>query len=188
MKSPEQIAEELTIRGFGQRCFCNEKAELKCPPCAFYPFALEAIQSERSRYEYAYKLAEERIEFQLKRNADLESKLRKAEEEEVRRIAYLNRLASWAQQDPTGPWEKYEIQEWVLNEIKGALGSRVDETKWKPSIIELKDRLKKAEAVVAAAKKVHNGKKFGWGHAVKEEDWNNLGDELASYEGKEGGE
>ena len=52
---------------------------------------------------------------------------------EVARIKHVNRLATWASQDPTGPWEKYEIQRWVLNELRACLGQPLDDsTHWQP--------------------------------------------------------
>lgn len=78
---------------------------------------------------------------------ETDADLKKCEEEEIRRIRHLNRLASWAQQDPTGPlpvWMGSRVQEWVLNELKAALGAKVDPTAWQPDYHELKadrDRL-----------------------------------------------
>lgn len=45
-------------------------------------------------------------------------------------------------------------------------------------------RVKNLQRVFEDAKKVHSGKKFGWGHAVVEEDWNQLGESLAACEEK----
>lgn len=81
-----------------------------------------------------------------KRAEKAEAELAAVKTEEVRRIRHLNRLATWAQQDPTGPWHAGRIQEWVLNEIKAALGAVCDPTAWQPSYYELRDRAEKAEA------------------------------------------
>lgn len=64
------------------------------------------------------------------------------QQEQVRRIKYLNRLGSWAQQDPTGPMntaENNQVKEWVLAELKAALGSEYEPTEWQPSYIRLQD-------------------------------------------------
>jgi len=61
------------------------------------------------------------------------------ETENVRRIRHLNRLASWAQQDPTGPlpsWKGMEVRGWVLNEIRGALGQKQEPQSWKPTCLQ----------------------------------------------------
>lgn len=50
--------------------------------------------------------------------------------EDVRRIRHINRVATWAQQDPTGPLNTHQgmqVREWVLNELKAALGSEYEE-------------------------------------------------------------
>ncbi len=63
-------------------------------------------------------------------------------QEEVRRIKHLNRLGSWAQQDPTGPLNteaSRNVKEWVLNELKAALGSEWKQQEWEPSYIKLRD-------------------------------------------------
>lgn len=79
--------------------------------------------------------------------------LQKLRLEKLASIKHLNRLATWAQQDPTGPWEKLEIQNWVLNEIKGALGQPVEATKWQPAapvgnaIIDAVDKATRDEAI-----------------------------------------
>lgn len=73
--------------------------------------------------------------------AALQQKVEEMTKEEVRRISHLNRLATWAQQDPTGPWEKLEIQKWVLSELKSALGQRADETAWQPEVLTLRTAL-----------------------------------------------
>ncbi len=60
----------------------------------------------------------------------------KIEQEEVRRIRHLNRLATWAQQDPTQPIP-FGVREWVL-------GSKEwEELDWQPSYIQMRVRLKK---------------------------------------------
>jgi vacuolar-type H+-ATPase subunit E/Vma4 len=33
---------------------------------------------------------------------------------------HLDKLQNWASQEPTGPWNKVEIQQWVLDEIKAS--------------------------------------------------------------------
>jgi vacuolar-type H+-ATPase subunit E/Vma4 len=33
---------------------------------------------------------------------------------------HLDKLQNWAGQEPTGPWNKVEIQQWVLDEIKAS--------------------------------------------------------------------
>lgn len=63
----------------------------------------------------------------------LEAENAKLKAEKIASIKHLNRLATWAQQDPTGPWEKFEIQQWVLNEIKAAMGQEVESTTWQPT-------------------------------------------------------
>jgi hypothetical protein len=62
--------------------------------------------------------------------------IERLEVENIRRIKHLNRLASWAQQDPSGPWHKKYIQEWVLKEIACALGSPDRPTLWKPGVVK----------------------------------------------------
>lgn len=66
----------------------------------------------------------------------LQQKLSQIEQEEVRRIRHLNRLGTWAQQDPTGPLQVHGIQEWVLAELKAALGSAYEPTAWQPETSE----------------------------------------------------
>jgi hypothetical protein len=64
------------------------------------------------------------------------------EREEVRRIKHLNRLGTWAQQDPTGPLrtsEAWNVKDWVLNELKAALGSEWKQQEWEPSYLKLRD-------------------------------------------------
>lgn len=63
----------------------------------------------------------------------------------VAAIKHLNRLATWAQQDPTGPHEKHSIQQWVLNEIKSALGTPTIQ-QWTPPYMALQDQLSTALA------------------------------------------
>lgn len=62
----------------------------------------------------------------------------------VNSIKHLNRLGSWAQQDPTGPFESAQIQQWVLSELRAALGQDYEPTKWQPSILMLRDQLSAA--------------------------------------------
>lgn len=57
------------------------------------------------------------------------------EKENIRRIRHLNRLASWAQQDPTGPMIADKVQEWVLEEIKSALGVEANGADWQPEFV-----------------------------------------------------
>lgn len=62
--------------------------------------------------------------------------------EEVRRIKHLNRLGSWAQQDPTGPLNTehaQNVRDWVLAELKAALGSKYEPTEWQPDYLKLRD-------------------------------------------------
>lgn len=54
--------------------------------------------------------------------------------ESVRRIRHLNRLATWAQQDPTGPLCAKGVQAWVLSELRAALGADYQPTEWSPSV------------------------------------------------------
>jgi hypothetical protein len=69
--------------------------------------------------------------------------IRKAQEvdklkvQQLKGVAALNRLATWAQQDPTGPWNKLEIQKWVLNQIRLALGQEELPELWQPTSVSL---------------------------------------------------
>lgn len=65
---------------------------------------------------------------------------KRVEAEEINRIRYLNKLATWAQQDPTMPIPA-PVQEWVLEQIKGAFGQTPMEVGWVPDIIYLKEEL-----------------------------------------------
>jgi hypothetical protein len=56
-------------------------------------------------------------------------------------IKHLNRIATWVQQDPTGPWNKLEIQKWVLNEIRTALGQEPLPQLWQPESVNLEAEL-----------------------------------------------
>ena len=54
-------------------------------------------------------------------------------------IRHLNRLATWAQQDPTGPLPSYygmRVQAWVLNEIKQALGGDSEPVEFEPECFD----------------------------------------------------
>lgn len=57
-----------------------------------------------------------------------------AEAREIRRIRPLNRLATWAQQDATQPIP-VPVQEWVLNQIKEALGQPTEFVGWEPDSV-----------------------------------------------------
>ena len=87
----------------------------------------------------------------LDRLQKAEEELLAIQQEEVRRIRHLNRLGTWAQQDPTGPIVRDQIQAWVLAELKAALGSAYEPTSWQPETAvteQLQDRLQKAEGVL----------------------------------------
>lgn len=78
----------------------------------------------------------------LEHAAELQREVERLKEEDVRRIRHLNRLGSWAQQDPTGPlpsWMGSAVQQWVLEELKAALGTEYRATSWQPSYLELRD-------------------------------------------------
>ncbi len=105
MKSPSEIAEEIVSEERIHGIRNGDAHERK-----MRKEIVDAIESERKRAEGL-------------------------EQRELQSIKYLNRLATWAQQDPTGPWEKYKIQEWVLNQIKGALGQKIEETDWQPKAL-----------------------------------------------------
>lgn len=88
----------------------------------------------------------------LERLQKAEGELLAIKQEEVRRIRHLNRLGTWAQQDPTGPIVRDQIQAWVLTELKAALGSAYEPTSWQPETAiaeqenkELQDRLQAVE-------------------------------------------
>lgn len=81
-------------------------------------------------------------------NAALRRRSASRDREEVRRIKHLNRLATWAQQDPTGPMnteQNSHVKEWVLGEIQAALGADLKPSEWQPSYIDLQQRLATAE-------------------------------------------
>lgn len=84
-----------------------------------------------------------RIQAACLEHADkLQAEVEKLKQEDVRRIQHLNRLGSWAQQDPTGPlpdWMGRAIQQWVLEELKAALGTEYKATSWQPSYLKLRD-------------------------------------------------
>lgn len=63
-----------------------------------------------------------------------------------RATLHLNRLATWAQQDPTGPTCAKDVQQWVLNEIRLALGQSVEPTPYVPIVFQYEP-----DAVLAAA-------------------------------------
>lgn len=109
MKSPSEIAEDLVINWEVNEVEVSVRHK-KENPKSLVSMIASAIESERKRAEGL-------------------------EQRELQSIKYLNRLATWAQQDPTGPWEKYKIQEWVLNQIKGALGQKIEETDWQPKAL-----------------------------------------------------
>lgn len=84
----------------------------------------------------------------LERLRKAEAEILAIQQEEVRRIRHLNRLGTWAQQDPTGPIVRDQIQAWVLAELKAALGSAYEPTSWQPEtamIGDLEDRLQAVE-------------------------------------------
>lgn len=128
--------------------------------------------AEIERWQQAYLDEKELcVRVQAERDA-LKAENERLKQGEVRRIAYLNRLATWAQQDPTGPWEKLDIQEWVLNQIKGALGQPVKgESRWHPRIVDEIYALKSSNwKLREALKKTHDemlalAKKFKMDHA-----------------------
>lgn len=80
------------------------------------------------------------LEEALKENAELK-------QEEIRRIKYLNKLATWAQQDPTGPIAAEGIRAWVLEQIKGAFGQTPEPTCFVPQT-ELYERLQEENAAL----------------------------------------
>lgn len=70
---------------------------------------------------------------------DIADTIAALEAENIRRIRHLNRLATWAQQDPTGPlpeWRGAQVQSWVLNEIRAALGSNPAPQPWTPECLQ----------------------------------------------------
>ena len=79
--------------------------------------------------------------------------IRTLEKLELDRVKHLNRLASWAQQDPTGPRESHQIQSWVLSEIKQALGAQTDITKFEPDYLTLKQERDALRQQLEEAKK-----------------------------------
>ena len=85
--------------------------------------------------------------------AALRQKLHEAEAENVRRIRHLNRLGTWAQQDATGPLIAGQIQEWVLNELKAALGSEYKPTDWQPTYFALEETAASQASVIEQLRK-----------------------------------
>lgn len=77
--------------------------------------------------------------------ADFARKLERERDEaramQLNAIKHLNRIATWVQQDPTGPWNKLEIQKWVLNEIRAALGQEPLPQLWQPESVNLEAEL-----------------------------------------------
>ena len=66
-----------------------------------------------------------------------------------RATLHLNRLATWAQQDPTGPTCAKGVQRWVLNEIRLALGQRGEPTPYVPLVFR-----QTPDAVLEAAERL----------------------------------
>lgn len=69
---------------------------------------------------------------------DIADLIVRLEAEDIRRIRHLNRLATWAQQDPTGPlphWAGCRVQSWVLNEIRCALGGQSEPQAFEPECL-----------------------------------------------------
>jgi len=75
--------------------------------------------------------------------AEKDAEIKRLVSEEIQRIQHLNRLATWAQQDPTGPWHKEAIQAWVLNEIRAALGQENKPVGWQPETASLEQENKR---------------------------------------------
>lgn len=81
-------------------------------------------------------------------NAQLEEakkKRRELEAQNVERTRHINKVATWASQDVTGPWDKLEIQQWILNELAMALGGQpMTHSAWKPEAIKYGEQLSTA--------------------------------------------
>ena len=71
------------------------------------------------------------------------------EAEEVRRIKHLNRIATWAQQDPTGPVNAGGVRDWLLNELKAAMGGEWKKLSWQPNYMQLLDEVEALKAALA---------------------------------------
>lgn len=113
---------------------------------------------------------------------DMQNDLGKSREEKLNAIRHLNRLATWAQQDPTGPLSTGDagnVQAWVLNEIRQALGQYGKELPHTPEVIRLQnaaERAYKRLCEIAAAPDRDTFMRRWW------PEWN---DELRMLMGKE---
>lgn len=80
------------------------------------------------------------VEQVIEKVSQLREELEKIKTEEVRRIRHLNRLGTWAQQDPTGPLVAGNIQQFVLRELEAALGSEYKPSAWQPDYFKLQEQ------------------------------------------------
>ena len=109
----------------------DEIKELQTYTLSVYPGEFALVKSHKSNGGEQWYRRED-VDPLISRLERAERELNNIQQEEVRRIKHLNRLATWAQQDPTGPIVASQIQEWVLNELGAALGAHYKPTSWRP--------------------------------------------------------